>query len=111
MAEVYARVRSGPGRGMEIQRAIGFHEDVQGRMKHEATYRAAVARLILKSHRKTGDSFIEVLHGDMDYHIVLNDVRGQQAAMTIEFGRGPGTTNPSGPSEAVAPLRRAVKLL
>jgi hypothetical protein len=28
-----------------------------------------------------------VQHGDIDYYLVLNDERGQKAAMSIEYGR------------------------
>ncbi len=90
-------------------RLIAQHKDVQADLDRRAATRAARARAILKIHRHDGHSFIEVLRGDIDRWIVLNDENGQKAAMTIEFGRKNGGR--FGPMEAVAPLRKAVGLL
>lgn len=35
-----------------------------------------------------GDVTIEVEEGDIDRYLILNDERGQQAAMSIEYGHG-----------------------
>lgn len=104
MSEVYHRVG-----GRKTEKFLAMLPEVQDNLERRARTRALKAAIILKQHRYSGDSFIEVLHGKIDWHIVLNDTRGQRAAMTIEFGRTAGSK--SGPSEAVAPLRRGVGLL
>lgn len=114
MAKAYRWVKEGPGRGMEIQKAMAYQEDVQAKLAYTASYRAARAQTILKMHRFANHSFIQLVHGDVDYHIILNDERGQKAAMTIEFGRVGGNHDVNGnlvaPMDPVAPLRKAVGL-
>ncbi|MEU8327312.1 hypothetical protein [Micromonospora sp. NPDC048839] len=38
-----------------------------------------------------GDAFTHIEHGDIDVYLVLNDEAGQDAAMSIEFGRKGGS--------------------
>lgn len=110
MSEVFRRVN-----GEKLERLIARTQEAQDGVRKKAEYRAARATLILKIHRHDGHSRIELRHGDIDYHIILNDERGQKAAMTIEFGRRGGGRDSTGrlivPSEPVAPLRKAVGLL
>lgn len=41
-----------------------------------------------RAHVSEDHAFIEHEVGTIDHYIVLNDMRGQAAAMSIEFGRG-----------------------
>jgi hypothetical protein len=81
----------------ETQDALGAHRDVI----------AARAAAILAAHHHSGDARIDTGDGDVDKYVILDDSRGLGAAMTIEFGRSAGTSNPGGPAAAVAPLRQA----
>lgn len=47
----------------------------------------------LAGHRSEGHSFIKVAYGPVDGMVILNDERGQKAAMSIEFGRGAADPN------------------
>lgn len=62
-------------------------------------------------HQHEGHAFVEVVHGDIDWYIVLNDERGQAAALSIEFGRAgfidPETGELWGEMEGTYILRRA----
>ncbi len=87
MAEVFRKVQSGKGKGRRIQQAIGLHEDVQSRLRLEAVLGAFRADANLKKHRVSGDSYISTESGRVDHYVILNDERGQGAAMTIEYGR------------------------
>lgn len=101
--------------GEKLERVIARTAEAQAGLKKKAEYRAARAVLILSMHRAQGHSFIELKKGDIDYWLILNDTRGQKAAMTIEFGRKGGGRDSAGrliaPSEPVAALRRATGLL
>lgn len=81
MATVYARVNGDP-----IQRLVARTREVQVALSEEAANGARRARARLSSHRDSGDSFIEVEKGHIDRYVVLNDMRGQHAAMSIELG-------------------------
>lgn len=110
MATVYRRVH-----GMKLEKAMALTQEAQDGLDRKVANRARRAELILQMHRHAGHSFIEVTRGRVDRYIVLNDTRGQKAAMTIEFGRKGGNRDKNGrlvaPSEPVAALRRAVSLL
>lgn len=54
------------------------------RVRKEAKERAAVAKGILASHEDTGASRIVVATGVIDAYVVLDDTRGDFAAMAIE---------------------------
>lgn len=91
---IYKRVQSGPGAGLPIQQAMGHAADVQERLALEAelgAFRAEanLQRIKMKPGYDTsgGHSYIEVEKGVMDWHVVLSDDRGLDAAMTIEYGR------------------------
>lgn len=66
---------------------------------------------LVKNHTAKGHAYIEAKHGDIDWYIVLNDDRGQEAAMSIEFGRAgyidPNTGELWGAMEGTFILRRA----
>lgn len=101
-------------------KTIAMTQEAQDGVFKKAEQRAARARLILSigGHGAAPHASIELQYGDgkgrTDAVIILNDSRGQEAAMTIEFGRKGGNFDKNGklvtPSEAVAPLRKAVDL-
>lgn len=99
----------------KLAKMMAYHPEVRAAVMKKGEQRAARARIYLKMHFYRGDSFIEVKQGKTDAHIILNDERGQKAAMTIEFGRQGGRVRADGvivpPMPAVAPLRKAVGLL
>ena len=109
MAKVYQKVGSQP-----IQRIIARTQTAQRAIDDEAQEIGLEAQRILdvESDVRTGTSFIELDKGKIDSYVVLNDTRGLQAAMTIEFGRKGGNLDRNGkrvtPSKAVAPLRKAL---
>ena len=86
--------------GRAFAEGLAYWEPVQGDLHDRATAMERIARSLLAQHRSEGHSFIELEHGDVDYWVILNDTRGQQAAMSIEYGRGP---NENGEG-AMAPL-------
>lgn len=98
-------------------RLIATTAEAQAGVQKKAEVRGQRARLILSigGHGAAPHSMIEVRHWNIDHYIILNDSRGQMAAMTIEFGRKGGNRDKNGnlviPSEPVAPLRKAVGLL
>lgn len=84
MAEVFNRVR-----GMKLERAMALTREAQGAITEQAHFRAMKAEGLLNhtpKHR-TGDSKITMEHGDVDWHVVLDDELGLQHALTIEYGR------------------------
>lgn len=92
--------------GEEIERFIARHRDVQEALETEARGAAAIAEGVLASHHHSGDSYIEVEHGDIDWYVTLNDTRGQAAAAAIEFGRHEAGNT----SEPVGALHAAFRL-
>ena len=40
-------------------------------------------------HKHEGHAFIDIEHGKVDWYVILNDTRGQLAALSIEYGRSP----------------------
>jgi|SRR5699024_366229 len=122
--EIYRRVREGPGKGMRVGTAVAFHEDTRHAVRFFAGELGRDARAILRAHHSSGDAYIEVASGraakgykrkyvEIERVVILNDTRGFGAAMTIEFGMGPGIDDEGyfyPGTEAVAPLRRAAGL-
>lgn len=107
MAKVYLRAH-----GYKLEKLIGKHDDVQDRLDQVAGHIARRARGVLAAHRHKGHAEIEGPYKGSklpDRYIVLSDERGQSAAMSIEFGRGPrfsGDGNMLDPgAPPVAPLR------
>lgn len=102
-------------------KVIALTQEAQDGVFRKAEQRARRAQLILSigGHGAAPHSSIELQYGHgagvSDALIILNDDRGQKAAMTIEFGRRGGGRDSAGrlvaPSEPVAPLRKAVGLL
>ncbi|MGZ2360731.1 DUF5403 family protein [Streptomyces sp. 372A] len=48
---------------------------------------AARAESLLLAHRLEGHATIDVVDGDVDKYVVLDDERGKKAALSIEYGR------------------------
>lgn len=85
MAEVFKTVK-----GKVIEEFIAEHEGVQVALDGYGRRMFAKAKAIRAGHYKEGHAEIEFARGNVDRYIVLSDVRGRRAAMSIEFGRGPG---------------------
>lgn len=85
MAEVYKSVN---GRKMEkFIAAADFTQDYLDDVIFEMGVRAEED---LIEHRAEGHSFIDIEAGNVDRYLILNDDRGQKAAMSIEYGRQAG---------------------
>ncbi len=82
MAVVYNRVR-----GMEIQELIAHQEKVQRDLDRRSNAMGLKAEGLLAIHRHSGHARILVEEGDIDRYIILDDSRGLDAAMSIEYGR------------------------
>lgn len=122
--EIYKRVREGPGKGMRVGTAAARHVDTRRAVEFHASGLGRHASAILARHHFEGKAFIEVEPGsaakganrkyvDIERVVVLSDERGYGAAMTIEFGMGPGIDSEGyfyPGTDAVAPLRRAAGL-
>lgn len=93
--------------GMDFQEGLAHWGPVQDWLEGYVRAAAGPARSELAAHRHEGHSFIEVEHGDIDWHLVLNDERGLRAAMSIEFGRGPDE-NGKGASDGLFILHKAM---
>lgn len=84
MAKVYDSIGGKP-----FQEWLAREKYVQADLFVRTREMASDAAILLHHHRAQGHSFIQIEHGEIDYHIILNDTRGQKAAMSIEFGRRP----------------------
>lgn len=80
--EIYRRVK-----GQKLEKFVATMPGVQATLQAHAINYAATASRILSMHRHHGHSYITIEHGKVDWHVVLNDERGQQAAAAIEYGR------------------------
>lgn len=109
MAEIFKKVD-----GRKITKILAIHATTQRELAKQAHWHEAVAAGILASQVHDGHSFIDVEHSNVDYYVVLNDERGQGAAMTIEFGREGGNLDVNGDvvtyMKPVAPLRKAFEI-
>lgn len=122
--EIYKRVREGPGKGVKVATAAAFHVESRAAVDFYANALGREASAILARHHHQGHAEIKVEPGssakkakrkyvDIERVVVLSDTRGFGAAMTIEFGMGPGIDDEGyfyPGTEAVAPLRRAAGL-
>lgn len=106
MAEVFRRASN----GMKVTKVAALAEETQWGLGLAAVKIAARAKAILTAHRHDGHADIDVESGSIDRFVILSDMRGLGAAMSIEFGRAPGTTSSWGPMEPVAPLRIAASI-
>ena len=78
---------------MKLTKLIAHHVDVQDGLSDQQEQMAARARAVLAAHRHDGHAQITTESGIIDKYVSLDDTRGLGAAMSIEFGRGPGTTS------------------
>lgn len=60
----------------------------------------AKAKATLAAHHHAGHAQIVVEQGALDWIVALDDSRGERAAMSIEFGRGPGGWH-RGPAQGI----------
>lgn len=71
-------------------RVIALHQDVQAELDRRTFEIAVRAEETLIEHRADGHAEIDIVHGDIDFFVVLADDRGQKAALSIEYGREAG---------------------
>lgn len=81
MAYLYQRVR-----GKTMEDFIANLDGVQDILERTAFEAMTRAEETLKAHRYLGHAAVEVVHGDVDWYVVLSDDRGQKAALSIEYG-------------------------
>ena len=89
MATLYGR----GGKRDKLAWIVSRHVDVQGKLDLVADERAAAADAILRTHRQSGDSRIEVTEGDVDRFVNLIDEPtdgSEPRAMSIEMGAANG---------------------
>ena len=109
MATIYKSVK-----GRKLTDVIARNKGVQDELDRRTFEMAVRAEEDLLEHRMEGHAAIEVAHGDIDWYVVLSDERGQEAAMSIEFGRAgyidPDTREEYGEMEGLFILARAAHL-
>jgi len=84
MAVVFAAVK-----GKKLTKLIAENDGVQADLEIRTFAAAVRAETMLLEHRAEGHSAIEIDHGKVDWYVILSDERGEQAAMSIEYGRKP----------------------
>ena len=67
-----------------MRKLVAQTPEVKAELLEHANQVADRARADLAGHRDTGASRIEVMQGDVDAHVVMNDT-GKGAAISIEF--------------------------
>lgn len=82
MAEVYKAVR-----GQKITKFIA--REARPAVESAVLEIGTRAEGLLAEHHHSGDAYIDVGMGRIDGYVILNDERGQLAAMSIEYGRQP----------------------
>lgn len=102
-----AYVYKGAG-GMKLERLIALTQEAQGALDDHALEIGANAEGLLAEHRAEGHSRIDILSGDIDRYVCLDDTRGLKAAMSIEYGRKPG--GPYGAMEGLFILHQAAHI-
>ncbi|WJN63028.1 tail completion protein [Streptomyces phage phiScoe3] len=90
MAQVYDNIG-----GKELEKFLGKMKGVAGALDTTTFEVAVKAEALLQLHQDYDDSIdahseIDVERGEVDRYVVLNDDRGQKAAMSIEYGRAAG---------------------
>lgn len=82
MAMIYQRVG-----GRKLVKVLALNEGVQDELERRTFEIAARAEVLLLEHRQEGDAEIDIEHGKVDWYVILADDRGQNATLSIEFGR------------------------
>lgn len=90
-----ARIYQGIGR-RNIEHVIAVNDGVQAELEARTFEMAARAEVLLIEHRADGHAAIDIEHGDVDWYVVLDDERGQEAALSIEYGREAGENKKTG---------------
>lgn len=83
--------------GKQFEKGLAGWAPVQGWLDGFIFEAQVRAEEDLAEHRQEGHAFIEAESGRIDRYLILNDMRGQKAAMSIEYGRRAATyqvTNP-----------------
>lgn len=65
---------------------VARHHEVQRKLAQEAGRIFSKTKAIHAMHRDTGASYVGLEHGWVDWHIFLDDTRGVNAALSIEYG-------------------------
>ncbi|WAB08717.1 hypothetical protein SEA_ANDRIS_13 [Streptomyces phage Andris] len=70
-----------------LHKLVAELDGVQAEVDRRAFEVGVRAENLLIEHRQDGHAEIDIVHGDIDYYVVLSDERGQKAALSIEYGR------------------------
>lgn len=70
-----------------LEKRVAQSDEVQNFLDDVAFVMKSIATVHLVAHRLEGHARIEIERGRIDRQIVLSDERGQEAALSIEFGR------------------------
>ena len=76
--------------GMPWEEAMAHQTEVQWAIDTVLAEASADAQKNLAAHHYSGNARILTERGDVDGYLILDDERGLAAAMSIEYGRGPG---------------------
>ncbi|MGW1558316.1 DUF5403 family protein [Streptomyces sp. NPDC002144] len=71
----------------KLEKYIALLPGVQDALDEARFEIAARAEELLLQHRLEGHAQIDVVDGDVDKYVVLDDERGKAAALSIEYGR------------------------
>ena len=74
--------------GLQTEKFLALLPKVQRKLYEHAQLMFLEATDILSLHKDKGHSYIGMEHGDVDYHVTLNDERGDYAAAIIEVETG-----------------------
>lgn len=111
MAKIYRRMN---GNGMAVDKALANAAVVQDRLDVGAFEIGVRAEDLLLEHRQEGHARIVIEKGDVDRYIILDDDGGDEAALSIEFGRAgyidPETGETYGAMEGLYILTQAANL-
>lgn len=84
MAQVYDFIN-----GKKLTKIIAQHQDVQRAVTSAARHGAIRAAGLLdeRAQHRTGTSTVSMEKGRIDAYVILDDTRGLNAALSIEYGR------------------------
>lgn len=114
MAQVFDSYSFLPGgaKKKNLEHLIARHIGVQGKLDSVANELGGAAKRRLAHHRHDGDAEILVERGRIDRYVVLSDMKGLKAALSIEYGRKPDAEGKGGMaplhilSDSVAEMRK-----
>jgi hypothetical protein len=100
--------------GRKITEVIALNDGVQAELERRTFEIAARAEAELVRHRQDGHAEMDIESGDVDFYVILSDERGQDAALSIEYGRAgyldPETGQVYGVMDGLFILHRAAHL-